>query len=59
MKILKKKIIIILVLIRINYIFDVSEIIVTFNTNMQRWGVILMQLNENREKYLVKYESGI
>ena len=34
MKTLKKKVIIALVLIEINYIFDVDKIIAAFNTNM-------------------------
>ena len=56
---MKKRIIIALVLIKINYAFNINEIIATFNINMQKWNAILMQLNKNKERYLIKYKSDI
>ena len=58
-KILKEGITIVSVLIEINYIFDVGEIIAIFNASMQRWGAVLMQLDENKERYLTRYKSNI
>jgi len=59
MEILKKEIIIVLALIGINYAFNVGKIIAIFDVSMQKWNVILMQLNENRERYLAKYKNNI
>ena len=56
---MKKEITIALALIGINYISDIGEIIATFDISMQEWNVILMQLDENREKYLARYKSSI
>ena len=46
-------------LIEINYEPDADEIIAAFNTSMQGWSAVLMQLNGEKKRHPARYESGI